>query len=76
MPFSFSGLLYTGKKKNQHVAICQICSRYMHINFGKWSQYIRNCNLVIYLELHIHIPKQKGNTFHLQTKIVLSIFMK
>lgn len=73
MPFSFSGLLYTGIK---HVAICQIYPSCMHINAGNWSQYVPNCNLFIYLELHIHIPKQKGNTFHLQTKILLSIFME
>lgn len=73
MPLSFSGLLYTQKN---HVAICQIYPSYMHINSGKRSQYILNCNLFIYVELHIHIPKQKGNTFHLQTKILLSIFME
>lgn len=73
MPFSFSGLLYTGIK---HVAICQTYPSCMHINAGNWSQYVPNSNLFIYLELHIHIPKQKGNTFHLQTKILLSIFME
>lgn len=35
-----------------------------------------SATLFIYLQLHIHIPKQKGNTFHLQTEILLSIFME
>lgn len=74
MPLSFSGLLYTGKKTCGELP--DLSKLYTHINSGNWSQYIPNCNLFIYLELHIHIPKQKGNSFHLQKKILLSIFME
>lgn len=51
------------------MAVCQFSPSYKHIKSLKWRKYIPDYNLFIYLELHIHIPKKKGNTFHLQTPV-------